>query len=446
MISRMVSRRNFLSSASKMGLAASSVPLWMNLASARAFAQSGTTYKAVVLVSLPGGNDGNNMLIPIDSSEYAEYASMRGVLAQPMGGLLPLTGTTNGTSYGLHSSMPNLAGLYNLKQAAFVANVGPIAQLATKAQIAQNQSLLPDALLSHPSQLAQWESATTEALPTTGWGGRMADQMQALSGSLPPVLDAGPSSVFTVGNSVQGISVQTNSGSLISLPAGMDSAILSVAQAESQSANDLIAASAKLRVISAQQQVVLNQAQSAGASLSTVFPGSSFGNVLKTIAQVINGRSVVGASRQIFYCTQGGYDLHENQWKSHAALLADLDAGLGAFMTAVGQMGLTDQVLVCTHSDFNRTMQPNSTNGTDHAWGNHQILLGGGIKGGRVLGSLPALELGGSSDLNGQGVWIPTTSVTQMTAGIGTWMGLNSSQLETVFPLLGNFPAGALAL
>ena len=419
----------------------------MSLAGSRAFAQASSTYKAVVLVSLPGGNDGNNMLIPIDSAEYTEYASMRGVLAQPLAGLLPLAGSVNGTTYGVHSSMPHVAALYNQMQAAFVANVGPLAQPATKAQIAANQGLLPEALLSHPSGLAQWESASTFAYPTTGWGGRIGDQFQGQSGSLPAVLDAGPSSIFTVGNSVQGIAVQANGGNLVALPTGMDAAVLSVAQAESQSVNAIIAQAAKLRVLSAQQQIVLDQAQATGASaVSTAFSSSGFGQVMQTVAQVIAGRSVIGASRQLFYCTQGGYDTHENQWNNQAALLSDLDAGLGAFMAAMTALGLQNQVLVCTHSDFNRTMQANATAGTDHAWGNHQILLGGGLAGGRVLGSLPALELGGSSDLNGLGTWIPTTSVTQMTAAIGGWMGLSNTQLATVFPDLANFPTGALSL
>ena len=443
----MISRRSFLSSVSKAGVASASLPLWMSLAGSRAFAQASSTYKAVVLVSLPGGNDGNNMLIPIDSAEYAEYSAMRSVLAQPLAGLLPLAGTVNGTTYGVHSSMPHVAALYNQKQAAFVANVGPLAQPATKAQIAANQSLLPEALLSHPSGLAQWESASTIAYPTTGWGGRMGDQFQAQSGSLPAVLDAGPSSIFTVGNSVQGIAVQANGGNLVALPTGMDAAVLSVAQAESQSVNAIIAQAAKLRVLSAQQQIVLDQAQAVGASaVSTAFSSSGFGQVMQTVAQVIAGRSVIGASRQLFYCTQGGYDTHENQWNNQAAMLSDLDAGLGAFMAAMTALGLQNQVLVCTHSDFNRTMQANATAGTDHAWGNHQILLGGGLAGGRVLGSLPALELGGSSDLNGLGTWIPTTSVTQMTAAIGGWMGLSNKQLATVFPDLANFPTGALSL
>ncbi len=427
-------------------MAGASAPLWLNLISSQAFAQAAGGYKAVVLVSLPGGNDGNNMLVPTSSAEYNEYAAIRGPIAIPAGSLNALQGTSNGLTFGLHPSLANVASLYNQKRAALVANIGPMRAPATKAQILANSTLLPEALLSHPQQLAQWESATTSAAPVTGWGGRMADLFTAQAGSLPAMLDAGPSSIFTVGNSVQGIAVQADGGDLVALPTGMDAAILAVAQAESQSPNVLISQAAQLRVLSAKQQVVLKQAQSAGSGLQTAFPTSGFGNVLKTIAQVMGGRSVIGASRQIFYCTQGGYDTHQNQWSAHAAQLSDLDGGLMAFMTALDELGLTNQVLVCTHSDFNRSMQSNSTLGTDHAWGNHQIILGGGIQGGRVLGTMPVLELGGSSDLGGIGTWIPTTSVTQMTAAVGSWMGLNKTQLASVFPDLANFPTGALSL
>ncbi len=64
-------------------------------------------------------------------------------------------------------------------------------------------------------------------------------------------------------------------------------------------------------------------------------------------------------------------------------------------MDALDDMGMTNSVMICTHSDFNRTMQSNINLGSDHAWGNHQIILGGGIAGGRILGDFPDLELGG---------------------------------------------------
>jgi uncharacterized protein (DUF1501 family) len=267
----------------------------------------------------------------------------------------------------------------------------------------------------------------------------MADFLSSSSGSLPPILNAGVASIFTVGRSVQGVVVQADSGTIVALPAGINSALLKIANNDAVSQNSIVSQTAQLRIAAIEGQNILSQAQTANGELKTPFPNSGFGKVLRTIAQVINGRSMIGASRQIFYCNQGFYDSHVAQLGAQAANLAELDAGLGAFMSALEEMGLGDQVLICTHSDFNRTMQANTTGGTDHGWGNHQIILGGGIQGGRVVGSMPDLELGGSSDLSVQGVWIPTTSVTQMTASIGSWMGLSSSQLGTVFPDLANF-------
>ena len=440
-----LSRRRLLQLASKAGLASATAPLWSNLISARAFAQT-SSYKAIVVVTLPGGNDGNNMLIPLDAAEYSAYASLRSSIAVNQSSAIPLTAAAaGGVHYGLHPALTNVAALYNQQQAAIVANVGPLFEPATKQQLLVNPALVPASLLSHPTGRAQWESASTAAFPQTGWGGRIADLIAPLSGSLPPLLDAGPASLFTVGRSVQAIAVQANSGVLIPLPAGIDTTILEIAQADSASQNLLVAQAAQLRIAATGQQALIAQAKAAGASLQTPFPATGFGGVLQSIAQVIAGRSVIGASRQIFYCNQGNYDTHEDQLNIHPGQLSELDGGLGAFMLAMQELGLANQVLVCTHSDFNRSMQANATGGTDHAWGNHQIVLGGGIKGGQVFGSMPALELGGSSDLGTQGIWIPTLSVTQMTAGIGAWMGLTTSQLASVFPDLANFSQGALS-
>lgn len=441
----MITRRNFLNLGARAGLASATAPLWLNLTASRALAQAAGSYKAIVVVTLPGGNDGNNMVVPLDSSTYAEYLALRRSLALSPGVCHALSSTSGAPTYGLHPSLPNVAALYNRGGAAIVANVGPLQAPATKQQLLANSALIPQSLLSHPVGIAQWESASASANPSTGWGGRMADLLAAQSGSLPPLLDAGPASIFTVGRTVQAVALQANTGTFVALPAGLDAAALAIARNDAASTNEIVAQAAKLRVAAASEQVILSQAQAAGASLQTAFPGSNFGNAMKAIAQVINGRSVIGAARQIFYCNQGFYDTHITQLAIQRDNLAELDAGLGAFMQALTEMGLTNEVLVCTHSDFSRSMQANATAGTDHAWGNHQLLLGGGIVGGRIYGTMPALELGGSSDLTQQGIWIPTTSVTQMTAGIGSWMGLNASQLNTVFPDLANFSGNGLS-
>jgi uncharacterized protein (DUF1501 family) len=432
--------------AAKAGIATASAPLWFNETSIRAFAQMSGTYKAIVVVTLIGGNDGNNTIIPLDSASYGEYASIRSALALPQASCLPISAGGGGGSFGLHPSLVNTASLYNLGKALAVANVGPLGAPVTKAQLLANPSLLPQALQSHPAGQAQWESASTLALPATGWGGRIADVIQSQSGSLPPLLDAGAASIFTVGESVQGIAIPVGTTKMVPLPSGMDSAILAIAEDDSNAENYLVAQAAQLRAKSIGQQALITQAQQSGVPLKTVFPTTGFGQTLSAIASVINGRSVIGASRQIFYAQQGNYDTHTAQLSAHSSYLSEFDGGIGAFVAALQEMGLQDEVLICTHSDFNRSLVGNGSAGTDHAWGNHQFIIGGGIKGGRIIGTMPEPEVGGSLDFARCGMWIPTLSVTQMTAGIGSWMGLSDTQLATIFPDLANFSEGSIVL
>jgi len=429
-----------------MGLAAATASLWGTSRGLRAFAQAPLSgYRAVLVITLEGGNDGNNTIVPLNKAEYTQYASLRGALALDPATLSPLAGGTGSQAYGFHPALINISQLYNAKRALAVANVGPLAQPATKQQLIDNPALLPASLFNHVAGFQQWESAQTGPAPTTGWGGRVGDFIASQSGSLPPVLNGGQASIFSVGNTVQGVSVQTG-GAWPALPPGMNEIVEQIAAQDSSSTNEMVAAVAKFRATAMQQQVLIDQAMQYG-TLKTQFTNlNGFGLVMKTIAQIINGRSVIGASRQIFYVRQGLYDTHQNQLASQQNGLTELDTAIGNFMTALDEMGLSDQVLICTHSDFCRTLSSNTTGGSDHAWGNHQLMLGGGINGGRLIGTMPDLDLGGASDFNGLGTWIPTLSVTQMTAAIGAWMGLNSSQIATVFPDLANFPTGAITL
>jgi len=443
----MMNRRRFLTRSVQASLATATSAFWGNSLASRAFAQSvGSTYKAIVVITLNGGNDANNLLVPLDPTEYAEYSQMRGSLALPISSLIALNSASGVPTYGMHPSLTNVAGLYNSGRALAVAGVGPMVQPATKAQIISGEVPIPASLLSHPVGIAQWESSQTVQTPTSGWGGRIADLIAQQSGSLPPVLNAGPNSTFTFGNTVQAIALQ--GGSLFSpLPPALDSAALQIAQSDSSSQNALVSQVAKFRAGAMQQQVLMDQAMQY-TTLKTAFPTSAFALTMQKIAQMIGGRSVLGASRQIFYTQQTGYDTHVNQMGTHAQLLQDFDLAIGAFFAALNELGMSNQVLVCTHSDFSRSMACNTDAGSDHAWATHQLILGGGIRGGRIVGTMPDLELGGSSDVTnpGLGMWLPTTSVTQMASGIGNWFGLTASQLTSVFPDLANFPSGMVQL
>jgi uncharacterized protein (DUF1501 family) len=120
-------------------------------------------------------------------------------------------------------------------------------------------------------------------------------------------------------------------------------------------------------------------------------------------------------------------------------MLTTLSAALGAFYTGLEQMGLGSQVTTFTISDFGRALQGNSEAGSDHAWGNHQIILGDAVKGGKTYGAFPNLTLGGPNDAGNNGRWIPTTSTTQYAATLASWFGVPPAELATVFPLSPQF-------
>lgn len=100
---------------------------------------------------------------------------------------------------------------------------------------------------------------------------------------------------------------------------------------------------------------------------------------------------------------------------------------------------MAQNVTTFTESDFSRTFQPTTEDGSDHAWGSHHLVLGGAVQGGQIFGKFPTFELAGPDDADVRGRWIPTTSVDQYGATLCAWFGIPSNALATVFPNLVNF-------
>mgnify|MGYP000910522976 CR=1 FL=1 len=159
---------------------------------------------------------------------------------------------------------------------------------------------------------------------------------------------------------------------------------------------------------------------------------------LLRVSKIIEGRAQTGAKRQIFFVGQGGYDTHENELTDQGRRFAELGPALRAFYNALGQIGAADAVTAFTMSDFGRTLKPTSS-GTDHAWGNHHLILGGAVKGGQTYGTFPTLALAGPNDTDDNGRWIPTTSVDQYGATLAQWFGVPAASLGAIFPNLANF-------
>jgi len=206
-----------------------------------------------------------------------------------------------------------------------------------------------------------------------------------------------------------------------------------------------------------QQAIDIGQAFNADVTLATTFPNTTLGNQLKQIAKVIKFNatsSALGANRQIFFCQLGGFDTHQNQLGTQSSLLVQVSQAVGAFYNATVELGVERQVTTFTLSDFGRTFQPAGSGGnvgSDHAWGNHHFVVGGSVRGGDFYGVagpnltvFPVLQLGGPSDTDTRGRWIPTVSVEQYAATLASWYGVAAGDLPIVFPNIGRFAPSTL--
>jgi len=147
----------------------------------------------------------------------------------------------------------------------------------------------------------------------------------------------------------------------------------------------------------------------------------ALGTQLREVARLIDLRSQQGPGRQVFFVAHDDFDTHGGQDWQHWHLLSTMSQALSAFFAAVAGRGLANAVTTFTQSEFGRTLQSNG-GGSDHAWRNHQIVLGGAGLGG-VYGQMPEMTLGGPNDAGNRGVWIPTISTSQFGATLGRWFG-----------------------
>jgi uncharacterized protein (DUF1501 family) len=174
-----------------------------------------------------------------------------------------------------------------------------------------------------------------------------------------------------------------------------------------------------------------------GKTLTTVFPtGNSLADQLKLVARMISTSNEVGAKRQVFFVSLGGFDNHDGLATIHPGLMTTVADALSAFYAATVELGVSSQVTTFTASDFGRTLTGND--GSDHGWGSMHFMLGGAVNGGRYYGSAPVVANNGPDDV-GQGRLLPSTSVDQYAATLGKWFGISDADLLTVLPNLVNW-------
>lgn len=462
----MTTRRDFLriSACGAVGMAAFSESLErLGLISNTALAAP-SDYRALVCIFLFGGNDANNMVIPVYGAGYTAYFGARGVfLAIPQANLAATTITPNslGLAYALHPAMTGLKALFDSGKLAVVSNVGPLTQPTTKAQYQGNAAFRPYQLFSHSDQQSIWMAARSDVKSKLGWGGLAADNQLSHNGAsaYPLVTSLAGNNQFNLGQITKPLGAAPAPTALNQILVLNGFTASAADTARKAAFNTLRTFDTGVPLVNATSGVT-QSALDIGAALAVdpvvgTFPNTSIGNQLKQVAKIIklNQTAVqLGLNRQIFFCSMGGFDTHQDELAAHTNLYGQLSVAMNAFYAETVVQGLSGRVTTFTESDFGRTLQASGTDttvGSDHAWGSHQLVMGGAVKGTDFYGVngpnghvFPDHTLGSSNplDTDGRGRFIPTCSVDQYAATLAQWFGVSLADANTIFPLLNRFP------
>ena len=422
--------------------------------------QAATDYKAMVCVFLNGGNDGNNMFVSLD--QYTSYANARSTaqLAIAQASLLPVSPVSGG-SYGFHPNMPEMQNLFNQGKLAVLCNNGPLVEPLTRTTYQNGTGKKPLQLFSHSDQVGLYQTAIANSVSQTGWGGRLADRTLGLNGSatFPNNVSIAGINLLLTGVDTRQLAVADSNTSLANVLVLSNAPNATIAEINSRLAsfNELRTLDNEFKLVKAASDTrsgaiqTDNALSSVNPTLATVFPNTSLGRQLKQVALLIKActdpTAGINMKRQIFFTQIGGFDTHSAQLNGQGGLMTQVSQAINAFFAATVELAIADKVTLFTMSDFGRTLQPAGSGaaavGSDHAWGNHQLIVGGAVLGHTLYGTYPTLTLGGPDDTDGgltpRGRWIPTTSVEQYAATLATWYGLSAADLTAVFPLIGRF-------
>jgi uncharacterized protein (DUF1501 family) len=416
-----------------------------------ALAQSASDYRALVCVFLFGGNDSNNTVIPMDPTNFQAYTSIRGSLALSASELTAPITSASGQPIAFHGKLPEVASLFSSKELAVVANVGPLVQPLTQSQYQNQLAGIPLNLFSHSDQQTAWQTSIAQGNSATGWAGRAADYIATQninSSKFPPFFSVAGNVLEGTGANTQPVALGPGQSLTLS---GFGTSVAS--KARMNALTSLLTTGSGVSLVQAADDTLANSLSDAnaltaalakGTPLKTKFPATTIGEQLQQIAEIIQVQSYLGMNRQIFFCSLGGFDTHAGELEAHNSLYPELSPALAAFYDATQELGVAQNVTTFTESDFNRTFQPTTTDGSDHAWGGHHMVMGGAVQGGQIVGAFPTFELGGPNDTDVRGRWIPTTSIDQYGATLCSWFGIPGSALATVFPNLANFPTSNL--
>lgn len=492
------SRRAFLKRSGQLAFSGAALPMALNLAAigeAAAFTNPGD-YKALVCVFLYGANDFANTVVTYDNPSYAQYLNIRGAFTASGGLALPLAdlsptllapkvapvdslGVTR--KFALNPAMTRMASLFNTGKAAVQLNVGPLIVPLTRDNYNSTDFTRyprPPQLFSHNDQQSIWQSSSPEG-SKVGWGGNIGDlALSSNTQSTFTCMSVTGNAVFLSGD--QALQYQVTTGGAVRV----NSAYVSPSNVANSTYGSTAVTAAmrtlvqqtrghalekeynKVTARSIAAEGTVTAALSSTTATTFTFPGgNSLADQLKMVARLISARSTLGAQRQVFMVSLGGFDTHDFLARDHGGfrdtnnaiipgLLGKVSEAIGAFYDATVAMGVSDKVTTFTASDFGRTLASNG-DGSDHGWGSHHFVVGGAVNGQAFYGVAPPVSVSDAKTGNaynpenqwhvGQGRLLPTTSVDQFGATMAKWFGVASSEMTSVFPNIGNFGSSTYA-
>ncbi len=442
-------RRNFIKLLGLSGLgllaAPSSILKLKTLAAAAADNSSmllSGSYKALVCLYFDGGNDSFNMLVPRGAA-YSDYATVRSNLALRQEDLVPISPDNNSISLGLHQNMGQVAQLFNNGKLSFISNIGMLIEPVSKERYNNESVQLPLGLFSHADQRNQWLTASQDR-NIRGWAGKIADLMQDVNANKKISMNVSlhNTSIFQSGNrTVQFVINDNGAQGLIGYrnPWGLapvrSSALDSILNHDYQDPFSNTYCSIFKTAVEA--NVAFDNAIKRLDPMQTPFEDDPLSRQLQMVARAIAARESLEFSRQIFFVRLGEFDTHSELLDTHARLMRYVNNALYSFQSAMEEIGVQDDVILFSMSEFGRTLSSNG-NGTDHAWGGNAMVMGEPVNGKQIYGEYPDLALGTSLEIGG-GTLIPTTATDAYFAELALWFGVAPSDLPLLFPNLHNF-------
>lgn len=320
----------------------------------------------VVIVTLYGGNDGLNTLIPFKDPIYF---SSRPDISYTVESMLPLD-----SELALNPSMTGIKNLWDQNRVAIVRGVG-----------------YPKPDRSHFSSMAKWQTASPGKAVNSGWLGRWLDSQPedpmlaiSLGSVLPPMLSGTKisGSALPLGGLVIPKGALASQCIKLSKPAPTDSKLMAAA---ATSMRNLFSVSTAI-------QPILKAPAPVAVDLPTVNGGNAGGGSdLSQQLDVVAKLIAAGSPTKVWSVSLGGFDTHANEANAQAELLGVVSSSLTRFMSQLKSTTRLNDVTVMVYSEFGRRVKGNASQGTDHGTSGPMFLIGEKVKGG-FYGDQPSLS------------------------------------------------------